>query len=61
VGLLLADGQTLDLWGNGIGDDGAKAFAEGLQHCHSLQTLGLWKNGIGDDGAKALAEGLQYC
>ena len=38
-------------------DDGAKALAEGLQHCSSLQTLTI----IGDGGAKALAEGLQHC
>ena len=44
---------------NSIGDDGAKALAEGLQHCSSLQTLNLQQNSIGDDGAKALATALQ--
>ena len=53
-----------------VGDDGAKALAEGLQHCSSLQTLGFQWNSIGDDGAagsctdvegaKALADGLPY-
>jgi Ran GTPase-activating protein (RanGAP) involved in mRNA processing and transport len=28
--------QTLDIWGNDISDDGAKALAEGLQHCNRL-------------------------
>ena len=44
-----------------LGVDGAKALAEGLQHCSSLQTLYLGGNSISDDGAKALAEGLQHC
>ena len=39
-----------------IGSDGAKALAEGLQHCDNLQTLHLDQNNIGADGAKALAE-----
>ena len=44
-----------------IGDNGAKALAEGLKHCMNLQTLNLNNNSIGADGAKALAEGLKHC
>ena len=51
----------MQLKNNGIGADGAKALAEGLQHCSNLQTLHLKNNGIGADGAKALAKGLQHC
>ena len=46
---------------NNIGDDGAKALADCLKHCNSLQTLNLKWNNIGDDGAKALADGLKHC
>ena len=53
--------ETLTLHWSNLGDDGAKALAEGLQHCSSLQTLDLRRNSIGVDGAKALAEGLQHC
>ena len=53
--------EALAFKGSNLGVDGAKALAEGLQHCSSLQTLNLWENSIGDDGAKALAEGLQHC
>ena len=30
---------TCSLFDNNIGDDGAKALAEGLQHCTNLQEL----------------------
>ena len=53
--------EKLTFYFSNLGDDGAKALAEGLQHCSSLRTLYLGKNSIGDDGAKALAEGLQHC
>ena len=54
--------QTLDLSSNSIGDDGAKALAEGLTHCPNLQNiLSLWSNSIGDDGAKTLTERLTHC
>ena len=43
-----------------IGDNGAKALAEGLKHCTNLQTLNISYNYIGADGAKALAEGLKH-
>ena len=44
-----------------IDANGAKALAEGLLHCNSLQTLNVGYNSCGSDGAKALAEGLQHC
>ena len=53
--------ETLQFHFSNLDDDGAKALAEGLQHCGSLQTLDLAGNSIGEDGAKALAEGLQHC
>ena len=51
--------ETLYLSCNSIGEAGANALAEGLQHCKNLQTLNLSWNSIGDAGAKVLAEGLQ--
>ena len=30
---------TYSLWNNKIGDAGAQALAEGLQHCSNLQKL----------------------
>ena len=57
----VANLQTLNLNENGICADGAKALADGLQHCGNLQTLHLNRNGIVADGAKALADGLQHC
>ena len=53
--------QTLNLASNGIGDDGAKALADGLKHCRSMQTLNLSHNKIFADGAKAIAGGLKHC
>ena len=53
--------ETLKFLCSYLGDDGAKALAEGLQYCNSLQILALGWNSIGADGAKALAEGLQHC
>ncbi|KAG9069808.1 hypothetical protein KI688_009133 [Linnemannia hyalina] len=50
---------TLDLGGNSIGFDGAKALAEALKTNSTLATLHLWNNSIGSDGAKALAEALK--
>jgi hypothetical protein len=49
----------LDLSGNNIGDDGAKAIADALKVNHSLETLYLNDNNIGDDGAKAIADALK--
>ena len=50
--------SVLDLGGNEIGDDGAKALADTkLEH---LTTLNLSGNGIGSAGAKALAKSHGY-
>ena len=45
-----------NMYGNNIGDAGAAALAEALQHNTSLNTIDLRGNKIGNDGAKALAE-----
>ena len=41
----------LDLWGNGIGDEGARALAS----LTALAWLDLTGNRVGADGARALA------
>ncbi len=46
----------INLAGNGIGDDAARAIAEALKI-----NLYLWRNQIGDDGALAIAEALEGC
>ena len=51
--------QNLDLEGNGIRDEGAKALAEGLIVHSTLQTFNLSSNQIGDEGATAIAEALK--
>jgi hypothetical protein len=50
--------MVLDLGGNAIGDDGARALADGT--LSKLTTLNLSGNGITVDGAKALARGKGY-
>ena len=50
---------TLDLYGNSIGVDGAKAIAEALKVNTVLTKLYLFNNSIGVDGAKAIAEALK--
>ncbi len=49
----------LNLWGNGIGDQGAKAIADVLETNTTLTKLDLWGNGIGDEGAQAIADVLE--
>ena len=51
--------NNLDLTGNDIGDDGAKAIAEALKVNPVLTTLDLHNNLIGAEGAKAIAEALK--
>ena len=48
------------MYGNGIGDEGAKALATALAagHFTGLQQLDLSYNSIGAEGAKALANAL---
>ena len=48
----------LDLGGNKIGDEGAKAIAAGVAASGSLTHLELQGNEIGNEGAKALAAGV---
>ena len=50
---------TLDLGGNNIGVEGAKAIAEALKVNESITELNLYNNNIGDEGAKAIAEALK--
>jgi Ran GTPase-activating protein (RanGAP) involved in mRNA processing and transport len=50
---------TLDLGGNSIRVEGAKAIAEALKVTAVLTSLDLRSNSIGDDGAKAIAEALK--
>ena len=47
--------QTLNLEWNSIGDDGARAVADGLQ------TLYLRSKNIGDDGARFVADVCKHC
>jgi Ran GTPase-activating protein (RanGAP) involved in mRNA processing and transport len=47
------------LFGNNIGDEGAKAIAEALKVNVVVTKLWLNNNKIGDDGAKAIAEALK--
>jgi len=49
----------LELGGNEIGDEGAKAIAEALKVNAVVTTLVLSNNSIGDEGAKAIAEALK--
>jgi Ran GTPase-activating protein (RanGAP) involved in mRNA processing and transport len=49
----------LELGGNKIGDEGAKAIAEALSVNAVVTTLELFRNNIGDEGAKAIAEALK--
>ena len=51
--------QTLDLRYNNIGDEGARATADGVKSNTALQTLDLYGNRIGDEGAKAIADALK--
>ncbi|KAF9956626.1 hypothetical protein BGZ72_002637 [Mortierella alpina] len=50
---------TLDLQGNAIGNDGAKALAAALEINSTMTTLNLTDNDIGPLGANALAEALK--
>jgi Ran GTPase-activating protein (RanGAP) involved in mRNA processing and transport len=50
--------QTLDLWGNNIGIEGAKRLGERLATLKKLNSLRLQNNNIGQEGAKYLAQYL---
>eukprot|EP00808_Paulinella_micropora_P023624 g11902.t1 len=51
--------QTLDLYNNNIGPDGAKAIGKALELNQTLRELNLRYNKIGDDGANAIGEALK--
>ena len=50
--------DELSLFGERIGDEGAKQLAEALRNNRRLRTLDLWSNDIGPKGAAALAAAL---
>ena len=56
--LLPSIGDALELYGNKIGAEGAKALSTALPMMTSLVTLDLGYNSIGADGAKALSTAL---
>ena len=50
---------TLNLRGNGFGDEGAKALAAALRVNEVLKTLQLGgNNNLGDEGAKAIRDAV---
>ena len=51
--------QTLNLYANGIGDDGMEGLVQSLQHVQSLRYLMLNTNSIGDKGIVALSQALK--
>ena len=53
--------QTLSLYSNNMGSDGAAALAEGLKSCTNLRTINLDNNKIDSGGATALSESLMSC
>ena len=57
----LRDGllTKIDLWGNKIGVEGAKAIGEALKVNTSLTKINLRYNNIGDEGGKAIREALK--
>ena len=50
---------AISLFGNKIGDDGAKALADALKVNSSVTDIDLTGNNIGADGTKALADALK--
>lgn len=54
-----SDMHTLLLSKNGLGDEGAVAFAGMFRHNRKLFRVDLGSNGIGDQGAVALARALE--
>jgi hypothetical protein len=49
----------LELYSNGIGDDGAKAIAEALKVNSVLTKLSLQDNSMGDAGKKAVRDAVK--
>lgn len=52
--------KALDVGGNNIGPDGAKALAAALRGNEALRSLELGYNPIGPEGAKAMSDLLKY-
>jgi NLR family CARD domain-containing protein 3 len=50
--------RELYLWGNHIGNRGAKALASALETNVQLEALVMWNNKISDIGADALIKAL---
>ena len=50
---------VLNLYGNSIGDDGAKAIAEALKVNPVLTKLYLWGNNMGETGEKAVRDAVK--
>ena len=50
---LASERETLSLYGNTIGPDGAAALGAARASNSSLRILDLWRNGIGNEGARA--------
>ena len=50
---------VLNLIGNNIGDDGAKAIAEALKVNPVLTKLNLWNNKLGEAGGKVVREAVK--
>jgi len=55
---VLAPMESLYLFGNPIGHEGAKALANAIQFNRELKILNIYETGIGNEGAKALATAL---
>ena len=54
-----AGATSIVLRGNRIGDEGARALADGLRETETVTVMWLSLIGIGDGGARALADGLR--
>eukprot|EP00667_Euglena_gracilis_P022674 EG_transcript_25336 len=52
--------KEMHLRRNNIGDDGARALRNALEHNSTLQRMDLDGNNIGDDGARALRNALEH-
>ncbi|KAH6565447.1 hypothetical protein BASA60_009947 [Batrachochytrium salamandrivorans] len=52
--------KSISLGGNGITDNGIRAFSAAIKTNRSLTHLSLWNNQITQDGAEMLAESLRF-
>lgn len=51
--------QSMNLFGNFLGDNGAWALCPAIQHHRHLLSINLGRNGVGDMGAWAIAESVK--